>query len=467
MRTAKSQMDLDRRQAIAKAEEEYLGQPPSDEILFETILILPAMFELADASCFDALRKAHQVWIVQENPNTIHMHSRTPRNLDKCLEEINWATHDMRLAQYNFSNLFLVQLPIRGECPIKVDLDCRPQASPQIHSEQLVPIQEASHIANDIMKKVRQSFISSTDALQRRLKHTLQMRVDFGHVIIRRRKKVVQGNGNEMPYTEFVDMASQYGRRGGADFEARLEGSKLASNTIRHLLQPTAGFFNRHQNITCHDTISIKLQKDILEIDVIWLKSGPARLKNARLMTPGQWPILRWIVIAPDREYDWYLRVDSGHTVQPIPTQILSLVNSIIITSDGHKESTEEAFLQKPINIRINNPQLWKGKVDDIQVCTNVAIPFRDTPYVMEVSINRLWKGVDTQTSPQSWQSLGFYGVHWAAELNCTNANGTRKDWGANQRDVWRGSAPSAEGQFKEFICYVLEGLSALEGALS
>lgn len=422
--------------------------------------------DLCDTACFDALRKAHLVWIVQEKPNIIHIYSRTLRDLQEGFKEVNWAIHDMRIAQYNVSSLFLVQLPLVGECSITVDLGCRPQTSPRTPSEQLVPVQDISHITNGLMKELRPNFLSSTDTLQSRLKQTLQMRVDFGHVKIRLRKKIKQGNenGNEMPYAEFTAMTSQYGKRGGADFEGKLEGPRLASNTIRHLLQPTVGFFNNHQELICHDTILLKLQNRTLEADIEWKNSGPAVLTNAHLMEPDLCPPLKWTVLAPDMKYDWCFRVDSGRTILPIDPQELKLIASIVINSEPHEVSTGEAFLQKPMSIKIKDPQLWRGKVDKILLRSTVAIPFRDTPYVMGVSSNRVWQGVDTHADPQSWQSLAFYGVHWAAELNSTNATGTRKDWGVHQKDVWRGSAETAEGQFEEFIRYVLEGLLALDG---
>ncbi|KAG6033299.1 hypothetical protein E4U41_006947 [Claviceps citrina] len=474
MPTAKAQAYQDHQRTIIEAEEEYLGPPPQNENLFEATLVVPGkhMFlpELFDATRFDAIRKAHLVWIVQEKPNIVRIHSRTLSNLKEGFREVNWAIHNMRTAQHNVSSLFLVQLPIEGECPITVDLDCRPTASPGTRSPQLIPVQEISHIADGLMKELRESFLSSTDILQGSPEQMLQMRIDFGLVKIRRRKRIAQGNGNgnEMPYADFADMTSQYGKRGGADFEEKLEGARLAANTIRHLLQPTTGFFHDHQNPTFHDTISIKLQdNNTLEADIKRATHGPAVLTNVRLMTQDHWPPLKWTVLAPDRKYDWCFRLDSGKNL-PISAQISQLINSIVVNSDTHDISTGQAFLQNPVNIEIKDPQLWTRKVDRILLRSTVAIPFRDTPYVMDVSLNRVWQGVDTQAYPhQSWQSLGFHGVHWAAELNSVNATDTRRVWGAHQRDVWRGSAKTAEGQFKEFICYVLEAMSALDGVQS
>ncbi|KAG6303363.1 hypothetical protein E4U09_000078 [Claviceps aff. purpurea] len=471
MPTAKAKAYQDRQKSIIEAAGSFLGPPPEDEVLFEATLVIPAkqmyLEEIFDAECFDAVRKAHEVWIVLKKPNAIDIHSRTLRNLREAFREINWAIHDIRTAQHHVSSLFLVQLPLEGERSITVDLDCRPQVSLRTRPEQLISVQENSHVAHALMKGLRESFLSSMDALQGRPKQILQMRVDFGHVKIRRRKKIVQENGNpnEMRFAEFASMASQYGRRGGADFEARLQSSGPVLHMIRHILQPTTGFFHSHQNLSFHDTISIKLQEVTLEADIDRMRRGQAALKNVRLMEPDDSPPLKWTILAPDRKHDWCLRVDSGINL-PMNPQISQLVNSIVVESDTHEEATTlEAFLQNPVHIVVENPRLLAGKVDRILLKSTVAVPFRDTPYVLDVSYHRTWEGVETGAHPnQSWQSLGFHGVHWAAELNSVNATDTRKDWGLHQRNVWRGSADSAEGQFHEFICYVLEGLSALDG---
>ncbi|KAG5986808.1 hypothetical protein E4U43_005342, partial [Claviceps pusilla] len=385
MPTAKAQADQNRQKTLTEATEEYLRHPPQDEVLFEASLVIPGKHmlppELFDPACFDAVRIAHEVWIVQEQPNTIQIHSRTLSSLKEAFREINWAIHDMRTAQHHVSSLFLVQLPTGGECPITVDLDCRPQVSPRTRSEQLIAVPANSHIAHGLMRELRAGFLSSTDALQGRAEHILQMRVDFGQVKIRRRKKITQENGkaNEMQFTDFAKMTSQYGKRGGADFEGKLEDSGPASNIIRHLLQPSTEFFYGHQSLIFHDTISIRLQNNTLMADIERISQDSAALTNVRLMEPAHLPLLKWTFLAPDRNYDWCFRVDSG-THLPISPQVSQLVNSIVVHCDTHETPTT-AFLQNPLKIGIKNPQLWTGKVDHILLKSTVAIPFRDTPY--------------------------------------------------------------------------------------
>ncbi|KAG5926492.1 hypothetical protein E4U42_003266 [Claviceps africana] len=468
MPTAKAQADQLRQKKLIEATEEYLGHPPQNEDLPNVMIVLPGKHmllpELFEPVCFDAIRKAHGVWIVQEKPNIIRIHSRNFSNLLEAFHEINWTIHDLRNAQHHVSSLFLVQVPMNGECSIIVNLDQRPQASPRTYSEQLIAVQGNSHIVHGLMKELGPSFLSSADALQGRPEQILQMRVDFGHVVIRRRKKITQKNGkeNEMHYTDFAKMTSQYGKRGGAEFEERLE-SGLASNVLRHLLQHTSNFFHSDQNLTFHESISIKLLNNSLEADIKRPSRGPGRLANVRLIKPDHCPPLKWTILAPDRKYDWCFRVDSSINL-PIDPLASRLVKNIVINCDTH-ETSATTFLQNPAHVEIKDSHLFKGEVDQILLQSAVAIPFRDTPYVMDVSLYRVWKGVDTRAHPhQKWLSLVFHGVHWAAELNSVNANNTRKDWGVDQRHVWRGSAQTAEGQFEEFVSHVLEGLSALDG---
>ncbi|KAG5930592.1 hypothetical protein E4U53_002209 [Claviceps sorghi] len=468
MPTAKAQADKVRLKTLVEATEEYLGLPPRNEDLPNVMIVLPGKHmllpELFEAACLNAIRKAHAVWIVQEKPNIIRIYSRNSSNLLEAFRETNWAIHDLRTAQHHVSSLFLVQRPIDGACSVIVDLNRRPRAAPRTRSEQLIPVQGYFQIVQDLMEELGPSFLSAADALQGRPEQILQMRVDFGHVLIRRRKKIAQENGkaNEMDFTDFAKMTSQYGKRGGADFEGR-QDSGLVYNVVHHLLQHTSDFFHWHQNITFHDSISIKLPKNnTLEADVerIW---GFATLSNVRLMKPEHCPPLKWIILAPDRKYDWCFRVDSGINL-PLCPLASHLVKNIVVHCHPHEE-TATAFLQNPISLEIQDSHLFKDEVDEILLKSTVAIPFRDTPYVMDVSIHRVWKGVDTRAHPdQKWLSLAFHGVHWAADLNLLNAANTRKDWGLHQMLVWRGSAQSAEGQFGQFVSYVLEALSALDG---
>lgn len=132
---------------------------------------------------------------------------------------------------------------------------------------------------------------------------------------------------------------------------------------------------------------------------------------------------------------------------------------------EAHQDSAAE-HLKKQLKIRVGNAAALAKtmQVDQVHLKSSVGIRFRDSCYEVEVSKNSVWQGINTQDGPQISFSIGLRGIHWAGEVNNTRSNDHKKYWGLNQRDLWRGSAPTAEGQFREFLCHVLEVLSAIEG---
>lgn len=231
MRTALYQMDEERRGKFLSTEQQYLQSPPEDENLFEVrawpgvsnrliltlfqaILVLPEhdmlLRDLSDAASFDAIRTQNEAWIKQDKRNVLHIYSRTIKCLQEGFKATNWAVHDARLARQNISAQFLVQMPVNTtrDSAISVNLDSRPQVE-QVHL-QSVGIPE---VAADVLKQLGSQFFTSTTTLQT-TNRLLHMQVDFGNVIIRRRKK---GVGSHMTYLDFAEMALQYGNRGGAD----------------------------------------------------------------------------------------------------------------------------------------------------------------------------------------------------------------------------------------------------------
>lgn len=122
-------------------------------------------------------------------------------------------------------------------------------------------------------------------------------------------------------------------------------------------------------------------------------------------------------------------------------------------------------FEHQRITVDVKNREKWNSEVEAIHQKSSVLIPFRDTPFVVEVSRNHLWKGADTKVSPQSWLGIQFFGLHWDDALNYTKPYESRKYWGDNQCDIWDGPEGTAERRFEGFICHILEVMAALEGA--
>jgi hypothetical protein len=156
----------------------------------------------------------NQVWINVDKPDVLKFYSRTALSLQEGLKAVNWAIHDMRLARQDVSNHFLVQLPVKADrnTLIRVDFDSRPQVE-----EYSTPGTKVKEVVADLMKQLDSEYSSSMAVLQT-IKHPIKMHLDFGQVNIRRRKK---GADNKMSYTSFMQMALQYGTRGGAELDTR------------------------------------------------------------------------------------------------------------------------------------------------------------------------------------------------------------------------------------------------------
>ncbi|QUC20340.1 uncharacterized protein UV8b_04581 [Ustilaginoidea virens] len=466
MASAKAQMDQQRQTVYLSFEEEHLGEPPEDEALVETTHVLPGnpmiLPELENSPLIKKVKKKHRVWIVHEKPNVLRISSRTAKNLREGVRAINDVIHDMRLDRQRISCRFLVQKPMGGgdtDGLISVKLDSRPQLMSVGGSVKA----DVSETASDIMGQLQDVFLPTTDVL-RALKQDLHMRVVFGHVIVHRRKKT---QGDSMTYGEFADMAGKYGSRGGADLETKLHDPGLALATIRHLLDPATEFYSGlEEHVTVNGEILFEVKGQHLVADVETAPRKPVSLANIRLWEPERWPPLRWMVFAPDRKYDWGLWVDAGQTVRPVPAPMLDLIRRTTVeVEEAHQDSAAE-HLKKQLKIRVGNAAALAKtmQVDQVHLKSSVGIRFRDSCYEVEVSKNSVWQGINTQDGPQISFSIGLRGIHWAGEVNNTRSNDHKKYWGLNQRDLWRGSAPTAEGQFREFLCHVLEVLSAIEG---
>ncbi|KAG8412441.1 hypothetical protein J3458_014615 [Metarhizium acridum] len=167
----------------------------------------------------------------------------------------------MRLAQQNVSTLFLVQKPMDAspDTLISVNLDSRPR----VERCQKTMIGTAE-VAIDVLRQLGTSFLSSMTTLQT-IKRSLRMHVDFGHIIIRRRKR---GIGNAMSYSDFTEMALQYGAKGGAELNMRMAEVGGVSKLVAHLLDPKANVYHGVENITYKDSIHMRIGDQILTGDL-------------------------------------------------------------------------------------------------------------------------------------------------------------------------------------------------------
>jgi hypothetical protein len=86
-----------------------------------------------------------------------------------------------------------------------------------------------------------------------------------------------------------------------------------------------------------------------------------------------------------------------------------------------------------------------------------------ETPYVVEISITKSWKGSEVTASPTITWSVEFYGMHWNETINTASRDGRKKDWGNDMDKIWAGSDPSLESRLGDFLHCILRIQAALD----
>ncbi|KHN98559.1 uncharacterized protein MAM_03683 [Metarhizium album ARSEF 1941] len=462
VRSARFYIDDERRKTDTTTGAQYLDPPPEGENLLEAVLVIPKghmlLQELSDTSLLDTIKTEKEVWIKQDKHNVLHIYSRTMWCLQEGFKAVNWALHDLSLARQNVSTRFLVQKPINAGADglITVNLDCRPRVQQRQRT-----LTGTAEVAANVLKQLGSNFSSSMNTL-RTIERPLRMHVAFGQVVIRSRKR---GVGNTMPYSDFTQMALQYGTKGGAELDMRMPDFNQTSKLISHLLDPETSIYHRIECVTYNDSIRIKIKDQILTADVAYMQNGQPSLTNSRLVVSEEWPPLRWITVAPDRKYDWALQVDSNLQVQPIPEHVERLLRDLVICTEKPETCDPRDLDHRCLNINVKGPAKWTGKLGEVRTKLSALIPFRDTPFVIEISRNHIWRDVNTNEALHSWTEIQMLGRHWEDSLNYKKKHESKKDWGLHQCNIWAGSEMTAEDQFAGFICHVLEVLSALEGS--
>lgn len=160
----------------------------------------------------DGIRKSHKVWITRVKSNVFDIHSDSITRLQEATQAINWEIHALRLSNKHHNTEFFVQDPARAyeNALIRVSLGSRPclTPSPDGPCDMLTP-QKAC------LRQLR-PYLNPSAAVLNALGSSLKMRVNFGRVNVRQRKR---GLADELNYNAFGDMIKAYSARGGADLD--------------------------------------------------------------------------------------------------------------------------------------------------------------------------------------------------------------------------------------------------------
>ena len=104
-----------------------------------------------------------------------------------------------------------------------------------------------------------------------------------------------------------------------------------------------------------------------------------------------------------------------------------------------------------------------ESQVNQIRMTTAATIPYKDTPYVMEVNVSKAWEGGRTSAQPVTSWGIELYALHWEETINYVSTGGRKKDWGERLQNIWPGDDPSLEARFGDFLRTVLEVQALLE----
>lgn len=193
----------------------YLGLPPADRKLIGARMVIPGKDQipsgLDNPHTLDNIRLKHQVWIANIEPHIFDIQSETMPRLQAAVKAINWALHDMRLSNEHPATRFVVQYPAEPELvgPVYLKQGARPYADiPPRYAYK----SDIDHVVDSLARNLGPTLRPAVDSLMG-LGKDLQMRVNFGRLNVRQKKK---GLADQFTYPEFEGVMKMYGARGGA-----------------------------------------------------------------------------------------------------------------------------------------------------------------------------------------------------------------------------------------------------------
>lgn len=153
------------------------------------------------------------------------------------------------------------------------------------------------------------------------------------------------------------------------------------------------------------------------------------------------------------RRLDWGIRADA-YDFESVPDGIAKLINELRLIAATYEESGD---VLKPGEVRVGQAGPWKDKISETRLKTTFAVELHDIPYMLEISITQIWKGLKTKSQAKMAWGIQLYGKHWDSAMNQVNPHTRRKDWGEGQKNVWVGTDPDLGKRFQSFLEVVLQ----------
>ncbi|KAM6487826.1 hypothetical protein HDV62DRAFT_1885 [Trichoderma sp. SZMC 28011] len=451
MATAKAQVNDKRLEAVTN-KESYLGEPPTDRELIRARYVLASSWEvyplaLEDPAILDDIRKQHRVWITRvRETQAWDIYSESASALQEAVHAFNQIVHDLRLQKELLATVLVVQESSR------VTDEARISVAPNSRPEVTTPLSGSSDIkrtAGRLLRTLRPHLLNSTECAMS-VDSELRMRVSFGEVKVFVKHK---GTNNVLTYDEFTEAAKSFSIRGGIGLFDRLNELELSNHVIKHLLALEGDNGLRLDHNTIRRTYALTLGLQWKEVYVEGCENGSFDTSRAKMgiACPTKW--LNWVMATPDMRLDWGIRADA-YDFESVPDGINKLINELRLVPATYEETGD--FL-KPGEVRVGQAGPWKDKISETRLKTTFAVELLGTPYMLEISITQIWKGLKTRSQAKLAWGIQLYGKHWDSAMNQVNPHTRRKDWGEGQKNVWLGTDPDLGRRFQNFLEVVLQ----------
>ncbi|KAJ4272357.1 hypothetical protein NW762_001070 [Fusarium torreyae] len=429
---------------VRQAEDvEFLGHPPPDRNLIQVTHVLPGkelLPGLDEPGALDDIRRKYRVYITRDKSNVLDIRCESMSRLQQALQAINWALRDMRLSNTNAVTLFLAQHPTNAAMSdmIRAELGSRPYVvSPN-------PISTSNASALD--KHLHQLELSMASSVERLTSYnkTLGFRVNFGRLIIGKRKK----GREEITYSDFAELLDAYSTRGGAAFEHRLKDVEKAEQLLQFLVRPEVLVSNGADDIKRGCEVIVATQEQEIKAEADYISDHGIQLAMVRATKSGSSAPLSWTIAAPDMQHDWNFRVDVWDQVDVLP-EFKDLAKKVALAV----EPDQNILLPVP---SVNTAKLapLDHQITHIKARSWAVVPFKETDYVLKISITKTLKGTRAEGEPEATWGLELYAPHWEESVN--HASGGRKDWGKGLENIWT-DGHDLKSRLGGFIGTVLE----------
>lgn len=154
--------------------------------------------------------------------------------------------------------------------------------------------------------------------------------------------------------------------------------------------------------------------------------------------------------------------MEAWEEVEEVSQDLLGLLKKVSFQFEG-VGSTGLTSIKFP-RLQIDQPGQMGSSVAETRLQVTATVPYQESPWAVEISITRVWKGLNTTVEPEVHWGIQAYGVHWEDAINCVEVGGRRKDWGADLEFMWPGDSLN-EGfkNFVESIVMIQRGLDEVE----